>query len=412
MKFSRDDKGVLANWWFTVDKVFLVAVLILMGAGVLVSLAASPAIAIKRGLGVYHFVERHVLFAGLGALLMLAASLLSPLGVRRVAVALGGICLVLLVALLFTGNEVNGARRWIKLAGNSFQPSEFYKPAFVVLSAWAFSLGQAGASRSGQAKAALPPLLTAAVLYLTSAALLLSQPDVGQTLLISLIWGALFLLSGQSLKWVGGLAGVGLAGLVGAYVTFSHVRARIDRFFDPSSGDTYQSDRALESFTQGGFWGRGPGEGTIKSILPDAHTDYVFAVIAEEYGILACLVLLGLFTFVVFRAIGRIWDEPDAFTRNSVVGLMLMFALQAAINMAVNVGLLPAKGMTLPFISAGGSSILALGLTMGLVLALTRRRAGGVSLKKPRFVSKSGAGAVQAQIGHGELDDSMGITGQ
>jgi len=401
MRFSRDDKGVLANWWFTVDKVFLVAVLILMAAGVFVSLAASPAIAVKRGLGVYHFVERHIMFAGLAALIMLAVSLLSPIGVRRLGAAFAGLCAVLLVIVLYSGDEVNGARRWIALAGQSFQPSEFFKPAFVVLTAWLFSISQTAHSQNAVAVAAdktgaIYPawraLAGAVLLYVASAGLLLAQPDVGQTALLSLVWGALFLLSGQSMKWVGGLALAGIASIFAAYFSFAHVRVRIERFFDPASGDNYQAERALQSFLEGGFWGRGPGEGTIKTTLPDAHTDYVFAVIAEEYGILACLVLLGLFVFIAFRAIGRIWNEPEHFTRNAVTGLILLFALQASINMGVNVGLLPAKGMTLPFISAGGSSILALGVSMGMVLALTRRRIGRSSLKKPRFVSKSEAG--------------------
>ena len=399
MRFSRDDKGILANWWFTVDKVLIAAVLILMGIGVLVSLAASPAIAVKCGYAVYHFVERHVIFVGLGGLIMLAVSLLSPLGVRRLSVLLAASGLVLMGLVLVMGAQVNGATRWLALAGHSFQPSEFYKPAFVVMAAWLFSPEQGPGMRSmaeapiaRSARQGMPALIAAVLLYLVTAALLLAQPDVGQTLLLSLVWGALFLLSGQSLKWVAGLAATGLAGIGAAYFGFAHVRARIDRFLDPASGDTYQSERALQSFAEGGFWGRGPGEGTIKTILPDAHTDYVFAVIAEEYGILACLVLLALFAFITLRAIGRVWDEPDPFTRNAATGLALLFALQAAINMAVNVGLLPAKGMTLPFISTGGSSILALGLTMGMIVALTRRRAGRLSLKKPRFVSKADAG--------------------
>ncbi len=392
MRFSRDDKTILANWWFTVDRVFVIAVFILMAAGVLVSLAASPAVAVKKGLGIYYFVERHIMFAGLGALVMLGASLLSPLGVRRLSIMLAGIGLILLAIVLYAGNEVNGARRWIALAGQTFQPSEFYKPVFVVVSAWLLALGQdasGGRATTGPARAGL---ISAVLLYLVSAALLLLQPDVGQTVLLSLVWGVLFLLSGQSLKWVAGLGLAGLASLVGAYFSFPHVRGRVERFFDPASGDNFQSERALQSFLEGGFWGRGPGEGTIKTVLPDAHTDYVFAVIAEEYGILACLVLLGLFAFIAFRAMTRIWSEPVHFTRTAVMGLIVLFVLQGAINMGVNVGLLPAKGMTLPFISAGGSSILGLGLTMGMILALTRRRAGRASLKKPRFVSKSEAG--------------------
>ena len=379
MRLSRDNRGILANWWFTVDKVLAVAILVLIATGVVLSLAASPPVAIKRGLGAYYYVERQALFAVLAVVIMLSVSLLSPLGVRRLALAAGVALFLMLVAVLFLGREVNGAIRWIYLAGHSLQPSEFYKPVFAVSLAWLFTLARERHDRTA--------LVLAVALYLTSAALLLAEPDVGQTLLLSLIWGALFVLAGYALKWAMGLAGLGLIGLAAAYVSFAHVQSRIDRFINPGAGDSYQTDRALQSFIEGGFFGRGPGEGTIKSVLPDAHTDFIFAVIAEEYGILACLVLLGLYAFIVLRALTRVWDEPDSFVRNAVIGLSLLFCLQGVINMAVNVGLLPAKGMTLPFISAGGSSTLAMGLTMGMILALTRWRPERANLKKPTFLS-------------------------
>jgi cell division protein FtsW len=217
-------------------------------------------------------------------------------------------------------------------------------------------------------------------------ALVVTEPDVGQTLLISLVWGALYFLSGQSLIGAAALAGIGTAGFAAAYWAFPHVHQRVNRFFAPTPGDNSQVDRAIQSFSEGGFFGRGPGEGTIKIVLPDAHTDFIFAVVAEEYGVIACLALLALFAFVVLRALLKARQEPDAATRLAIEGLALVFGLQALINMSVNVGLLPAKGMTLPFISAGGSSTLAVSITLGMLLAMTRRRPDVARLKKPRLV--------------------------
>ena len=412
MRFSRDNNSILTNWWFTVDRVLLAAILTLMGVGVLVSLAASPAVAVKRGLEIYHFVERHVIFTTLSGMLMLGISLLSPKGVRRLAVLLLFLGAGSLVAVLLIGKDVNGATRWLRLAGYSLQPSEFYKPAFVVAVAGLFSWYQPGRPSSDVSSkgwlAGAGPVALAIMLYLVSSALLLAQPDVGQTILLSVVWGILFLLSGQPLQRVFALAGVGLAGLVAAYASFVHVRVRIDRFFDPGSGDTYQADRAAQSFLEGGFFGRGPGEGTIKTVLPDAHTDYVFAVIAEEYGIVACLALLALFVFIALRGLSRAWNQPDRFSRIAAVGLICLFALQAAINMGVNVGLLPPKGMTLPFLSAGGSSILSLGIMMGMILALTRQRAGAGLVKKPGFVSMTAEGFPAAAVVERTLDDMKG----
>jgi cell division protein FtsW len=284
-----------------------------------------------------------------------------------------------MVAVHFVGPEIHGARRWLAVGGHSLQPSEFAKPAFVIVSAWLFAESQTRRDMPG-----LPLAILTAVLL---ALLLLSEPDVGQTLLVSSVWGALFFLSGQPLLGAGVVALCGAGGLAFAYATFEHVRFRVDRYLAPTPGDNSQIDRAMQSFSEGGFLGRGPGEGTIKTVLPDAHTDFIFAVVAEEFGVIACLMLLGLFAFVVMRALFKAAKEPEAATRLSIQGLALMFGLQALINMGVNVGLLPAKGITLPFISAGGSSMLAVSITLGMLLALTRRRPDVTRLKKPQVVS-------------------------
>lgn len=377
MTFTRADRSRIAEWWFTVDRVLLTSVLVLVAAGVILSLAASPAVAVRKGLPPFYFAERHLAFAVLGVLIMLTVSLLSPRHIRRLALALFLASVGLMIWVAVAGPEINGARRWVRIAGHSLQPSEFAKPGFVVLSAWLFA--------EGRHRSDVPAVAIAIALFAAFAGLLLMQPDVGQTLLVVTVWGALLILSGQPLLYAAILAGGGVAMLGGAYLMFEHVRSRIHRFIDPSSGDTFQTDRAMQSFSEGGFLGRGPGEGTIKSVLPDAHTDFIFAVIGEEYGALACLVLLALFAFVVWRAFRHIWREPDLFKRLAVIGLGLLFACQASINMAVNVGLLPAKGMTLPFISSGGSSNLAVSITIGMMLGLMRRQPHAAHVKKPQL---------------------------
>ena len=366
MRVSRADRGRLAEWWFTVDHALLFAMLVLVATGIVLSLAASPAVALKKGFTAFYFVERHLLFSAIAVAVMLAVSLLTPRAVRRLAWVLLAVSLVGLVAVHLTGAEINGARRWLSIGGHSLQPSEFAKPSFAVVSAWL--LAEAVRRRD------MPGLPIAILLAILLAALLVSQPDVGQTLLVSLVWGAQFFLSGQPLVAAFALAGLGAAGLGAAYQIFPHVQSRVDRFVTPNIGDNTQVERAIQSFSEGGFLGRGPGEGTIKTVLPDAHTDFIFAVVAEEYGVVACLLLLSLFAYIVLRALRAAALEPDGATRLAIEGLALLFGLQALINMAVNVGLIPAKGMTLPFISAGGSSMIAVSVTLGMLLALTRRR--------------------------------------
>ena len=376
MKFSRADRSRLAEWWFTVDHVLLYAILIVVATGLVLSIAASPAVALKKGFHAYYFVERHVFFSAAGLVIMLAVSLLDPISVRRLSLFVLAVSFVGLIAVYFAGEEINGARRWLSIEGHSVQPSEFAKPAFVVVSAWLLA--------EARRRPDMPAMLIAIILFALFAMLLVVQPDVGQTMLITVVWIAMYFVSGAAVKGAAVLAAVGVAGLYGAYLYFPHVAARFDRFFDPQNTSDYsQGARAIQSFVEGGFLGRGPGEGTIKTSLPDAHTDYIFAVVAEEYGAIACLALLALFAFVVLRGLRHAEHEPDPPIRLGIIGLSLIFGSQALINMGVNVGLLPAKGMTLPFLSAGGSSMLAISLTLGMLLALTRHRPDADRLKKP-----------------------------
>jgi cell division protein FtsW len=382
MRLSRADRSLLAEWWFTVDKTLLTVNLSLVAVGLVLSLAASPAVAVKKGLSPLHFVERHLIFAATGLVLLFAVSLLTPRGVRRLALVVFATAVAMMAMVLVTGQEINGARRWLRLGALSLQPSEFAKPAFAVLSAWAFS--------ESQRRTDMPALAISGGLVVLFGVLLALQPDVGQLVLIGTVWIVLFLLSGRPLIWSALLAGLGAAGLASAYLGLDHVRHRVDQFIAPTPRDYSQTARAMQSFVEGGFLGRGPGEGTIKTVLPDAHTDFIFAVIAEEYGVLACLMLVALFAFIVLRVLLRALAENDVFVRHAATALALLFGLQAIINMAVNIGLTPAKGMTLPFISAGGSSLLAISISMGMVLALTRWRPDAARLKKPRLAPTPG----------------------
>jgi len=366
MSLSREDRSLLTEWWFTVDRVQLSAIGALLLTGLVISLAASPSVAMSKDLEVFYFVQRHVVFAIAAMLVILVVSLQSPTTVRRVSLVLYILSVAALVGVLAFGIEINGARRWISILGVSVQPSEVAKPAFVVLSGWAF--GEA------QKRKDMPGLPIAVALYIILAGFLLMQPDIGQTALISAVWGTIFLLAGLPLIWFSLFIGAGAIGAFIAYWNLPYVRWRIDQYFAPVVDENSQIGQARESFINGGFFGRGPGEGTIKTTLPDAHTDFIFAVVAEEYGVLACITLLSLFAVIVYRALARALLEDDLGIRYGIAGLALVFGYQALINMGVNVGLLPAKGMTLPLISAGGSSMIGIAVTLGMLLALSRRR--------------------------------------
>jgi cell division protein FtsW len=372
---SRTERTPFAHWWWTVDRLMLASIGVLILAGIILLLAASPPVAVKLGLDPFHFVNRQGLYLVPALAILLGTSYLSPRQVRRIALLVFVISVMMLAATLHFGAEVKGARRWLVLLGVNIQPSEFVKPAFVILIAWLF----AESSR----KPEMPANSVAMGLLLLVITLLVLQPDFGQTMLIALVWGALFFMAGMRLIWVGGLFGIAAIGLTGAYLTVPHVAKRFNRFFDKTSGDTFQIDNAVESFLRGGWFGRGPGEGTVKRILPDSHADFVFAVAAEEFGIVLCLALVALFGFIVIRALSRSLRNDDPFMRFAASGLAILFGAQSAINMAVNLHLIPAKGMTLPFISYGGSSLLSLAYGMGMLLALTRERPRAELLASP-----------------------------
>jgi cell division protein FtsW len=362
----RDQRTPFSDWWWTVDKLLLGAIMALMLGGVILSLAASPPVATRIGLDPFHFFNRHVLFLLPSFIVLIGVSFLSPRQIRRAALIVFAISIVLIVATLLFGPEVKGSRRWITLLGLNIQASESAKPAFVILAAWLFA--------ESARRPEMPATSMALALLMMLVSLLVMEPDFGQTMLILMVWGALFFIAGMRIVWVFGLAGAAAAGLFSAYLLVPHVAGRIKRFMDPASGDTFQVDTAMEAFANGGWFGLGPGEGIAKRSLPDSHTDFVFAVGAEEFGIILCLALLALFAFIVIRTLSRAYATEDLFARFAASGLAILFGVQAAINMSVNLHLIPAKGMTLPFISYGGSSMISLAYGVGMMLALTRLR--------------------------------------
>lgn len=382
--FSRNDQSPLAKWFWTVDRGLLAAALTLMGLGVALSFASSPAaiLADQSISDPFHYSWRMMVWASGGLVLMLTTSLLSPRGVRRIAVLglLGAI--VVMAALPFIGNEVKGAARWINLGPFSLQPSEFAKPSLIVFAAWMFSEAQKGQG--------VPGVSIAFGAWALTVGLLLIQPDIGQTLLITTTFMAVFFMAGVPLKWVAALGAAGAAGVVGLYFAFSHMRDRLSRFFSPETTDTHQIDRASEAIRAGGLVGRGVGEGVMKRHVPDLHTDFIYSVGAEEFGLVLSLTMIGLYAFIVLRGMRKAMKLNDSFEQTAAAGLFMLVGLQACINVAVNLNLIPTKGMTLPFISYGGSSMMAMGLTMGFALALTRRRPGayepGASLPDRRRI--------------------------
>jgi cell division protein FtsW len=362
--FSRTDPSILGRWWWTLDRWTLLVLTLLFAVGAILTVAASPGVAARIGLEPFFFVRHQFAFMVPALLILLAVSMFSPRGVRRMSVVILGAGIILVTATNFSGIEIKGASRWLSLGGFTFQPSEFVKPCFAVVAAWMFAEYRQSENFPGRA--------IASALLLIVVALLLLQPDFGMAVTVAAVWFVQFFLAGLSLWWVGLSLAATLGLVTAAYSIFPHVAKRIDLFIDPLSGDSYQVTTSLKAFQQGGLLGKGPGEGVVKGYLPDAHTDFIFAVAAEEFGGLAALAIVGLFSFIVLRGLTRVVREADLFVLLAVAGLLTQFGLQALINMGVTVQLLPAKGMTLPFVSYGGSSLIASALGMGMVLALTR----------------------------------------
>lgn len=365
---TRTDKSVFGAWWWSLDRWTLAALATLVIAGVVLVTAASPSVAERIGLSPFYFVIRHFIFLVPAVAGMVIVSLMGRKMLWRLStLTLFGSMLLMGCAIGF-GPEIKGATRWVHLFGFSLQPSEFAKPAFAVTAAWLMARHQYQENFPGH--------LLALILFGMTIGLLLLQPDLGMSFVLASIWGVQVFLSGLPMIWVFVLGGLGIAALFGAYMFFPHVASRIDRFLDPTSGDNYQVQKSLDAFANGGVFGTGPGHGQVKLNLPDAHADFIFAVAGEEFGLLAALFLVQVFCFIIGRSLYRVAQSDDLFIVLATGGLLTQFAVQSLIHMGSSLQLLPAKGMTLPFISYGGSSLLALGLGMGMLLSLTRKRGG------------------------------------
>ncbi|URW76919.1 FtsW/RodA/SpoVE family cell cycle protein [Sphingomonas donggukensis] len=373
-RLGRANRGPVAMWFWELDRVLLLLAFLLIAIGLIAVAAASPATARRYSDGSHqiapmYYFWRQAMWVGLSIPVMLLVSMMPTSLARRFALGMAAFFLLALLATPIIGVEVNGAKRWLGMGIAQFQPSEFLKPVFIVSIAWMLSL------RARDPDLPMVPV-TLALTGLVGATLML-QPDFGQTIVFGSVWMILLMVSGVSSRIIGGFVGAGAAGVVAAYVFYDTARIRIDNFLFPDHGgagaDHYQTDMAHATITAGGVTGTGPGGGVAKFRLPEAHTDYIYSVVGEEFGLLACAIIAVLFLTIVVRVFVKLLDEEDAFRVLAAAGLAAQFGVQATINMAVNTGLAPSKGMTLPFISYGGSSMIALSIGMGLLLAFTRR---------------------------------------
>jgi len=386
---DRTDRSLVGVWWWTVDKSLLLSTVILMVTGILLVMAAGPAVADLIKLPSQHFTMRQITFIIPSLVLMLTVSMLEPRPIRALSLILLAGVMGLMVMAIVAGSEIKGATRWISIMGFNLQPSEFVKPLFAVVSAWLLTLWREGED--------FPGWIYSTGLLAAIVTILVLQPDIGMTVVVVMTWGFQMFLAGMPMLFVIGAVALAPLALFIAYKSLDHVKVRIDRFFE---GGSWQVDQARQSFADGGIFGVGPGDGTIKLNLPDAHSDFIFAVAAEEYGAIACIALLCVYGFVVIRGFARAMSDEGLFCLIAGSSLVMQVGVQACIHMASSVDLIPTKGMTLPFVSYGGSSMLASSLTMGLLLAITRRRNSwsGMSRQRPTYND--------IDAGHGRLEPS------
>ncbi|HBD90103.1 MAG: cell division protein FtsW [Rhodobacteraceae bacterium GWE1_64_9] len=367
---ARATEPVVSRWWRTIDKWSLTAILVLFGIGILLGLAASVPLASRNGLDPFYYVQRQAVFGGMGIAVMLGVSMLPPESIRRLGVVGFAISFVAIAFLPFLGTDFGkGAVRWYSLGFASFQPSEFLKPGFIVLTAWLMAASQEINAPPGKAISFGVALVVVGFLA--------TQPDFGQSMLVLFGWGVVYFIAGAPFTLIAIVLGLIGTGGMFAYSASEHFARRIDGFLSPEIDPRSQLGYATNAIQEGGFFGVGVGEGQVKWTLPDAHTDFIIAVAAEEYGLILVLCILGLYGTIVVRSLFRLMKERDPFVRLAGAGLACIFGVQAMINMGVAVRLLPAKGMTLPFVSYGGSSVIAAGITVGMLLALTRTRPQG-----------------------------------
>jgi len=363
---SRADRSILGKWWWTIDKPLLFSFITLLITGVFLSFAASPVVADRINLDSYFFVKRHALMAAVAFMIMIVFSILKTKNIRFLSWGIFVFCFISLILTPIVGMEIKGARRWINLLGFSLQSSELIKPTFVVITSWILSQSKE-VTRINQ-------IVLSGILWLSVIALILLQPDFGMTFIISAAWFIQIFLAGLPLLWVWIMSFIGVFGGVSAYYLLPHVASRINRFLDPTSGDQYQITQSLEAIRSGGFLGQGPGEGMVKRYLPDAHSDFVFSVAAEEFGFIVCFIIVSVYAFICIRGTILARKEHIKFLMLCVLGLTYQFSLQALVNIGSSIKLIPTKGMTLPFLSYGGSSLIGIGICTGIILNMTRKR--------------------------------------
>ncbi len=366
----RTDRSILSNWWWAIDRLTLFALAVLIVAGIMLVSSASPPAAERAGLAPFYYVHRQLIFLIPTIAFIFIISLVNEKTLWRISLVAMPVTIAMMIAAIFFGPEVNGARRWITLHGMSIQPSEFAKPFFAIISAWLIA--------KARQKPGFPGYQLSLGLFLVIISLMLMEPDLGMSFVLACMWGVQMFLSGLPIIVIAGLVSIGIVGLFCAYLFSPHVTSRVDRFLDPAVGNNYQVKKSLQAFSHGGFWGTGPDHGIIKLTLPDAHEDFIFAVAAEEFGMITAVLLILVYAFVIIRSVSRIYRNEDMFVVLATTALLVQFGLQSLIHMGSSLQLLPAKGMTLPFISYGGSSLLSFGIAFGALLVLTRKRKTGL----------------------------------
>lgn len=364
-EYHSSKNSFLRQWWRSIDQQVVIALMILFSFSLMLVTTSGPAVASRIGLDEHYFSSRQLIYLSIAAAVILGFSLLNTKSLKRIAIIGFFLNIILLILVRFFGYEVKGAVRWINIFGVSMQPSEFIKPFFAVVSGWILAL---------KFEDDFPSFTVCSVLYLLVASLLIIQPDFGMLVMVTTVFGVQLFVAGMPLFWIVLALVSSIFGVTGAYFLLPHVAKRINSFLDPDSSENYQVTKSLMAFEHGGMYGRGPGEGAIKQVLPDSHTDFIFAVAGEEFGAIICLIMIGVFAFIVLRSFIRLVNEEDRFVQLAATGIITQFGLQSIINIGVTLNLLPTKGMTLPFISYGGSSTIAISMAMGMLLAFTKRK--------------------------------------
>lgn len=364
--FDRRYLNSVKKWWIDIDKVNFLIVLGIIIFGLMMTASSSPAIAKKINVDKFFFLKKQLTFASIALILLVVISFLDYEKIKIFSIIglLG--TLGLLVLVLLFGSEAKGAKRWIALGGFTLQPSEFAKTFFIIFNAYILQ-------RLHFEKWTVKYGISAGLFFII-VCLLILQPDFGMTLTFCVLWVAQLFAYGLPLPFFSAFAVVGAIGAVGAYIAFPHVEDRINKFLDSDGTKNYQAERSIDAFVNGGFFGQGTGNGVVKKFIPDAHTDFIFAVVGEEYGIISCSILIIIFAYLITRIVKRALDEEDMFVYLALCGLMMQFTMQTLVNIGVSLRLLPTKGMTLPFISYGGSSMISMAICFGLILAFTKRK--------------------------------------